>query len=174
MKKTPNFSESFYDEKNQILSKISYEQNVDENTGEVSDMVKVDKTFYGDAGWWKIYLQQFLMVLGKFNINILNVMCFICENTSTGNNIFLGTIDTIAEYVGISRSTVIRCMKELSEAGFIKMVARGQYMVNPNIMYVGGGKKNPGKRGFLVELYEGTTAPDGVNPHRRYKTKSIK
>lgn len=171
MKKTPKFNNSFYDEKNQILTNVSFP--VDPETGEVGDMVKVEKTYYGESGWWKLYLQQFLEVLGKFNINILNVMCFICENTATGNNIFLGTVDTIAKYCNISRSTVIRCMNELKDAGFIKMVARGQYMVNPKIMYVGGGDKNPGKHGFLIELYDGTQVPDKVNPHRRYKTKSL-
>ena len=172
MKKTAEFNNTWYDEKNQILTEVSFP--VDPETGEISDVANIKKTYFGDGGWCKMYAMQFLEVLGKFNINLLNVMCFIWENTSTGNNIFLGTVETISKYCKISRSTTIRCLNELKEAGFLKMVARGQYMLNPKIMYVGGGEKNPGKRGFLVELYEGTRTPAEEKTHKRYKTKSIK
>ena len=54
---------------------------------------------YGTKNFWKCYLMDFLTVLGIIDSKQLDVFIYIVENTSQGNNMFIGTYSKIAKDV---------------------------------------------------------------------------
>lgn len=123
---------------------------VDQDTGEVVHVDQITKRVYGTKNFWKMYLMDFLSVLGIIDNKQLDVFIYIAENTNQSNNLFIGTYRSISEDVGVGLSTVTRIMKKLQENNFIKKKQNGVYLVNPNIMMKG----NDTKRQILLSYYE--------------------
>lgn len=114
---------------------------MDVDTGEMIHVDQITKRTYGSKQFWKMYLADFLAVLGIFDSKQLDVFIYIAENTQPANNVFLGTQEKIASATGTSRPTVQRIMKKLLEQGFIKRISPGAYFVNPNIIMKGNDQK---------------------------------
>ncbi|HDR8250489.1 replication/maintenance protein RepL [Bacillus cereus] len=123
---------------------------VDTETGEVIHVDQITKRVYGTKNFWKMYLMDFLTVLGIIDNKQLDVFIYIAENTNHSNNLFIGTYRSISKDVGVGVSTVTRIMKKLQESNFIKKKQNGVYIVNPNIMMKG----NDTKRQILLSYYE--------------------
>ncbi len=123
---------------------------VDTETGEVIHVDQITKRVYGTKNFWKMYLMDFLTVLGIIDNKQLDVFIYIAENTNQSNNLFIGTYRSISKDVGVGVSTVTRIMKKLQESNFIKKKQNGVYIVNPNIMMKG----NDTKRQILLSYYE--------------------
>lgn len=122
---------------------------VDKDTGEIIQVDQITKRVYGTKRFWKVYLMDFLNILGIMDNKQLDVFIYIAENTNQTNNLFIGSYRTIADDVKVSLSTVTRIMKKLQENDFIKKVQNGVYQVNPNIMMKG----NDSKRQILLSYY---------------------
>lgn len=122
---------------------------VDKDTGEIIQVDQITKRVYGTKRFWKVYLMDFLNILGIMDNKQLDVFIYIAENTNQANNLFIGSYRTIADDVKVSLSTVTRIMKKLQENDFIKKVQNGVYQVNPNIMMKG----NDSKRQILLSYY---------------------
>jgi|SRR5699024_5517732 len=123
---------------------------IDEDTGEVVHVDQITKRVYGTKNFWKMYLMDFLSVLGIVDNKQLDVFIYIAENTNQSNNLFIGTYRNISENVEVGLSTVTRIMRKLQENNFIKKQQNGVYLVNPNIMMKG----NDTKRQILLSYYE--------------------
>lgn len=123
---------------------------IDTQTGEIIHVDQITKRVYGTKNFWKMYLMDFLMVLGIIDNKQLDVFIYIAENTNPSNNLFIGTYRSISEDVNVGLSTVTRIMKKLQENNFIKKIQNGVYQVNPNIMMKG----NDHKRQILLSYYE--------------------
>ncbi|PGQ72769.1 MULTISPECIES: replication/maintenance protein RepL [Bacteria] len=123
---------------------------IDSETGEVIHVDQITKRVYGTKNFWKMYLMDFLTVLGIIDNKQLDVFIYIAENTNPSNNIFIGTYRSISEDVGVSYKTVATIMKKLQANNFIKKKQNGAYIVNPNIMMKG----NDTKRQILLSYYE--------------------
>lgn len=123
---------------------------VDQDTGEIVHVDQITKRVYGTKNFWKMYLMDFLSVLGIIDNKQLDVFIYIAENTNQSNNLFIGTYRSISEDVGVGLSTVTRIMKKLQENNFIRKKQNGVYLVNPNIMMKG----NDTKRQMLISYYE--------------------
>jgi len=123
---------------------------VDTETGEVIHVDQITKRVYGTKNFWKMYLMDFLTVLGIIDNKQLDVFIYIAENTNQSNNLFIGTYRSISEDVGVAYGTVATIMKKLQENNFIKKKQNGVYIVNPNIMMKG----NDTKRQILLSYYE--------------------
>lgn len=123
---------------------------VDTETGEVIHVDQITKRVYGTKNFWKMYLMDFLTVLGIIDNKQLDVFIYIAENTNQSNNLFIGTYRSISKDVSVGVSTVTRIMKKLQESNFIKKKQNGVYIVNPNIMMKG----NDTKRQILLSYYE--------------------
>ncbi|MEB9422920.1 replication/maintenance protein RepL, partial [Bacillus cereus] len=100
--------------------------------------------------FWKMYLMDFLTVLGIIDNKQLDIFIYIAENTNQSNNLFIGTYKQISKDVGVSEPTIAKLMKKLQENNFIKKKQNGVYLVNPNIMMKG----NDTKRQILLNYYE--------------------
>lgn len=123
---------------------------VDMDTGEVIHVDQITKRAYGTKQFWKVYLIDFLTVLGIIDNRQLDVFIYIAENTEQANNTFIGTYSKIAKDTGASRDTIAKIMKKLQENNFIAKVQNGVWRVNPNILMKG----NDTKRQILLSYYE--------------------
>lgn len=135
-----------------VEQKVEFGQKelMDSETGELITLNHVKKYVCGSRNFWKCYLIDFLTVLGIMESRQLDVFIYIVENTSPGNNVFLGTYKKISTDTGCAPATIARTMKKLQENNFIKKLQNGAWLVNPNILIKGDEKK----RQILLSYYE--------------------
>lgn len=139
-----------YNQDTQTLIGSRKRELVDVQTGEQIFVDQITKRVYGTKNFWKVYLMDFLTVLGIIDSKQLDVFIYLVENTNQSNNTFLGTYDKIAKDVGVSRPTIAKIMKKLQDHGFIRRLQAGAWLVNPNILMKG----NDTKRQILLSYYE--------------------
>ena len=93
---------------------------MDTQTGEVIHVDQITKRVYGTKNFWKMYLMDFLTVLGIIDNKQLDIFIYIAENTNQSNNLFIGTYKQISKDVGVSEPTIAKLMKKLQVNNFIK------------------------------------------------------
>lgn len=138
-----------YSANTQTLVGQKQKQYLDMETGEVIHVDQIAKRVYGTKQFWKVYLMDFLGVLGIIDNKQLDIFIYIAENTNQSNNMFIGTYKKIAKDVGVSAPTIAKLMKKLQENSFIKKVQNGVWLVNPDILMKG----NDTKRQILLSYY---------------------
>jgi firmicute plasmid replication protein len=142
---------------------------IDPETGEIILVDQITKKIYGQKNFWKIYLLDFMTVLGIIDNRQLDVFIYIAENTNASNNLFIGTYKKINKDLGVAESTIARIMKKLQSNNFIKKVQNGVWLVNPNIIMKG----NDHKRQILLSYFE-NDKPVNELTFSRTKTKPLK
>lgn len=138
-----------YSENTQTLVGQQRKRLQDLDTGEIVEVDQITKRAYGSKSFWKVYLMDFLSILGIFDSKQLDVFIYILENTEQSNNTFIGTYNKIQKATGVSRPTVAKIMTKLQENKFIIKVQNGVWQVNPNIMLKG----NDTKKQMLLSYY---------------------
>ena len=128
---------------------------IDEDTGERYEVDQITKRALGQKQFWKIYLVDFLQVLGILDSKQVDVLVYIIENTEASNNTYIGTYRKTAKGSGVSLDTTTKVMKKLQANKFITKIQNGVYQVSPNIMLKG----SEYKRSILVNYYN--DAPKG-------------
>ena len=123
---------------------------IDEQTGEVFEVDQITKRSYGQKQFWKVYLLDFLQILGVLESKQLDVLIYILENTEHPNNTFIGSQRDIAKNVNVSLDTVSRIMKKLQDKKFIVQIKRSVYQISPLIMMKG----NEHKKQLLLNYYQ--------------------
>ena len=157
-----------YVEATQTLIGTKKRQLVDTETGEQILVDQITKRVYGSKNFWKMYLMDFLTVLGIIDSKQLDIFIYIVENTNQSNNIFIGTYDKISADVGVCRQTIAKIMRKLQDNKFIRKVQNGVWFVNPNILMKG----NDQKRQILLSYYE-SEEPINEITFTRSKRQSI-
>lgn len=150
--KTKNERDIEYISETQTLVGTKKRELWDRSTGEVFTVDQITKLVYGTKQFWKIYLMDFLAVLGVFDSKQVDVFIYIVENTDPSTNLFLGTYKAIANGSGCTQPTVAQIMKKLRAQDFVRKVQNGAYYVNPNILMKG----NDTKRQMLLTYYRST------------------
>ena len=64
---------------------------LDQETGEIIVVDQISKRIYGQKNFWKMYLMDFMSVLGIIDSKQLDVFIYIAENTNPSTNTFIGT-----------------------------------------------------------------------------------
>lgn len=139
-----------YMESTQTLVGSKKRELLDVQTGEQILVDQITKRVYGTKNFWKVYLMDFLGVLGIIDNKQLDVFIYLVENTNQANNTFIGTYDIIAKECSVSKPTIAKIMKKLQENNFIKKRCNGVWLVNPNILMRG----NDNKRQILLSYYQ--------------------
>ena len=98
---------------------------------------QITKKAYGQKNFWKLYLSDFLPVLGIVENKQVDILIYILENTQPSNNMFIGTYKTIRENTKASETTIAKVMKKLQEQKFLNKIQNGLWQVSPNIMMKG-------------------------------------
>ena len=121
----------------------------DLDTGELIEVDQITKRALGQKQFWKIYLMDFLQVLGGFEYKQLDVLIYILEHTEAANNTFIGTYRSLARDAKVSYDTVRRTLTLLQQKGFLKKISNGVYQVSPTIMMKG----TEHKKNLLLNYY---------------------
>ena len=138
-------------DQNGILVEDSMRRLVDPETGEEVWLQGVEKVYCGQKHFWKLYLFDFLAVLGIFNSKQLDVVAWICEHTDSRTNLLMATQSKIADESGVSKTWVNSVIQKLKAAKFMKQVSPGVYMLNPEVLMKGSEAK---KRGLMITYNE--------------------
>ena len=157
-----------YNENTQTLIGTRQKELIDVETGVSIWVDQITKRAYGSKNFWKVYLMDFLTVLGIIDSKQLDVFIYIAENTNQSTNQFIGTYNKIAKDVNVSRPTIAKLMKKLQDNKFIKKVQNGVWLVNPNILMRGSDKK----RQILLSYYQADEPINEVT-FQRIKQKEI-
>lgn len=129
---------------------------VDQDTGEVIEVDQITKRALGQKQFWKLYLIDFLQVLGVLDSKQVDVLIYILENTKSSDNTYIGTYRKTAEGSGVSLDTATKVMRKLQEQKdgngkpFLSRVQNGVYQVNPLIMMKG----SEHKKNLLLNYYD--------------------
>lgn len=142
---------------------------LDQETGEIIVVDQISKRIYGQKNFWKMYLMDFMSVLGIIDSKQLDIFIYIAENTNPSTNTFIGTYSKISKDVNVSRPTISTIMKKLQANNFIKKIQNGVWLVNPNIIMKG----NDHKRQILLSYFE-NDEPINELTFSRTKAKEIK
>lgn len=126
---------------------------VDQDTGELIEVEQITKRIYGQKAFWKVYLMDFLQVLGGFEYKQLDVLIYILEHTDSSTNTFIGTYRAVANKVGVSYDTVSRTINLLINKHFLKKIQTGVYQVSPQILMKG----TDHKKQMLLSYYDDQT-----------------
>ena len=113
---------------------------VDMETGEQINVQQIVKRIYGQKMFWKVYLMDFLQVLGVLDSKQVDVIIHILKNTEPSNNTFIGSQRKIAEIAGVSLDTVAKIMGKL----------QGVYQISADIMLRGSDYKKQ----LLLSYYD--------------------
>jgi len=122
---------------------------LDTATGELIHVDQITKRTYGTKQFWKVYLMDFLSILGIIDSKQLDIFIYIVEHTEQSQNLFIGTYKKIANETGASSRTIAKIMKKLQVNNFITKVQNGVWRVNPNVLMKG----NDTKRQILLSYY---------------------
>lgn len=147
-----------YSENTQTLVGQQRKRFQDLDTGELIEVDQITKRVYGQKNFWKVYLMDFLNILGIFDSKQLDVFIYILENTEQANNTFIGTYSKIQEATKVSRPTVAKIMTKLQENKFITKIQNGVWQVNANIMMKG----NENKKQMLLSYYDDEIIKDKI------------
>lgn len=140
---------SEYIEKTKTLIGTKRKELIDKETGEIIEVDQITKKVYGQKNFWKLYLSDFLPVLGIVENKQVDILIYILENTQPSNNMFIGTYKTIRENTKASETTIAKVMKKLQEQKFLKKIQNGLWQVSPNIMMKG----NENKKQLLLSYF---------------------
>lgn len=153
-KEVAKFDKSMeYVSQTQTLIGSQRKRLVDVDTGEQIEVDQITKRALGQKQFWKVYLMDFLQVLGGFEYKQLDVLIYILENTDQSTNTFIGTYRGIAEKSNVSYDTVARTITLLLGKNFLKKVQTGVYQVSANIMMKGSDHK----KSLLLNYYDDST-----------------
>ena len=130
---------------------------VDQDTGELIEVDQITKRAYGQKQFWKVYLMDFLQILGVLDSKQVDVLIYILENTEPANNTFIGSQRDISSRCNVSLDTVSRIMRKLQENGFVKQIKRSVYQVSPNIMMKG----SEHKKSLLLNYFADEESTEG-------------
>lgn len=111
----------------------------------------VYKKVYGARHFWRVWLGDLLYALGLINNSKqMDVVFHVMENTDTSSNLFIGTLQKVAEQTGISYKTVATIFKKMQDVDLITKQQNGLYKVNPSLLIKG----DDHKKSRLVVEYE--------------------
>lgn len=148
-----------YNEEQKLLIARQQRTFIDRDTGEIFEADQIIKRYYGTKQFWKVYLFDFLAILGIFDSRQVDIFVYIIENTEPANNTFCGTYKSIQNALGCSPGTVAKIMKKLQEHNFIKKIYNSVWQVNPNIMMKG----SEFKKSLIINYYDDTPKKEEKN-----------
>ena len=122
---------------------VGRQDYINQTTGEIVTCTVIEKEVYNDFNFHKIWLNDLMNILDLIGGKKLEILKYLLNKMSNVDNTIIARYDDIMKDLKVSRQTVSNTLKILREANFIKKIANGVYMVNPDIIVKGtGGKKD--------------------------------
>lgn len=120
------------------LKIIGSQEYYNPRTGEIEEF-QVTSMEDRDFDFTKVWLNSILSTLDLLGTKKSKVAHHIIENLNS-NNQYIGSQTLMAERVGVAKKTVNSALKILLECDFLRLVMRGVYQINPNVLYKGSRK----------------------------------
>lgn len=136
------------------------EEVIDPKTGQLVDRYTFEIE-ERDANFHKLWLWHIAAALDLIGNQKIKILSYILTNTNS-DNIFIGTMRTIAEATESATKTVNDTVIMLLDADIIKRQQSGVYLINPEVIFKGGTNKR------MDILYQYYTEPK--KPGRPKKT----
>lgn len=114
---------------------IGTERYINANTGEIEEF-QVTNIEERDFNFAKIWLKNFILTLEMVGNQKTKLAMWIIDNLDKENRVVC-TFRKMSDETDISLSTVRDTMKILQEADFIRKMANGVYVINPDIYFKG-------------------------------------
>ncbi|PLC55999.1 replication/maintenance protein RepL [Photobacterium carnosum] len=117
-------------------TKIVGTQNfINQKTGEIVELNVVEASST-DFNFEKIWLGHIMQALDCLGSQRIKVVTWLLENKDNDNRIIARQAD-IAEGANVSKQTVTDVISTLISNDILKMVHRGVYLLNPNVIFKG-------------------------------------
>ena len=139
-----------YNSNTQTLIGTKKKTLIDQETGEILQVDQITKRSLGQKQFWKVYLIDFLQILGLAENRQIDVLIYILENTNSSNNTFIGTYKKISKELKVSETTIATIFKKLQNNKFLEKIQNGVYQVSPTILMKG----NENKKQILINYYK--------------------
>ena len=120
---------------------VGTQRYINADTGEILETTVIEKEVDRDFNFHKIWLNDLMSVLNLIGGKKLDILKYLLSEMRTQDNTISVTYTKIQEKLNTSRKTIAETMKILQEANFITKVQNGLYMVNPDVIVRGNGKK---------------------------------
>jgi len=133
--------------KQKIIGKETY---IHQETGEIKEMVVVDKYIDQDFNFHKIWLSDLLNIIEIIGTKKLKIVKYILNKMNTKDNTVYFTQRGLSNELGISLQTINDTIKILVNSNFMKKIQNGVYQINPDIIIKG----STGKRVNLLIQYK--------------------
>ena len=127
---------------------------IDKETGEILGEDEIANRYYGSKPFWKLYKDEFVKLLIKYDGKQKDVLLYIVDNVKRIDNTFHGTYKTISKAVRACEATVAKTMVSLQKDGFITISSVGIWKVNPNYLINGSEQKRIGLYREFCELQD--------------------
>ena len=109
---------------------------------------EVYKKYYGGPHFYRVWLSDLLYHLNLIsNSRQMDILFYILDNVNS-DNLFIGTIRSIAKETNASTQTVNNIIKKLIANDLIALKQRGVYMIKPTLLMKGDNLK---KRRLTIE-----------------------
>lgn len=110
---------------------------VNQQTGEIIETQTLAKEVKDvDIAFEKLWVGHILEVIEEVGNAKVKVLFWLLKNKDA-NNLVRGTLDTISEKTGVSRSSVARLMASLRKADVIRLEFGGRWVINPAVVFKG-------------------------------------
>ena len=135
---------------------IGTQRYINADTGEILETTVIEKEVDRDFNFHKIWLNDLMSVLNLIGGKKLDILKYLLSEMRTQDNTISVTYTKIQEKLNTSRKTIAETMKILQEANFITKVQNGLYMVNPDVIVKGNGKK---RDALMIKYVEAKNEP---------------
>ena len=120
---------------------VGTQRYINADTGEILETTVIEKEVDRDFNFHKIWLNDLMSVLNLIGGKKLDILKYLLSEMRTQDNTISVTYRQIEKELNTSQKTIAETMKILQEANFITKVQNGLYMVNPDVIVRGNGKK---------------------------------
>ena len=135
---------------------VGTQRYINADTGEILETTVIEKEVDRDFNFHKIWLNDLMSVLNLIGGKKLDILKYLLSEMRTQDNTISVTYTKIQEKLNTSRKTIAETMKILQEANFITKVQNGLYMVNPDVIVRGNGKK---RDALMIKYVEAKNEP---------------
>ena len=133
--------------KQRIIGKETY---IKQDTGEIKEVVVVEKNVEQDFNFYKVWLLDLLGILDIVGNKKIKVINYLLEIMNPRDNSISITYKEVEKHTGVSYPIVVETFKILLESNFLVKVRQSFYMINPDIIVKG----STGKRINLLIQYK--------------------
>jgi len=115
---------------------IGRQELVNPATGEIIDVAIVNVETL-DRDFHKVWLGNLLMSLEIIGNQKIKVCNWLLSNKNK-ENVVISSYQKISQETGISKRTVAETIRLLLKANFLRRMANGVYVINPDVVFDGG------------------------------------